>query len=143
MSRKLRAIILEDDEVLKEVLSEILRLRGYEIYAFDTPAICPLQLAPECECHENERCADILLSDINMPLITGLEFIRNQKDKGCKSPYTALISGEWSAERLSEAESLGCKTFPKPYSLKEINDWLDDIEKNIDLSIELRDWVKG
>ena len=143
MSRKLRAIVLEDDRTLKELLSEILYLRGYDIHAFDTPAICPLQLTSECRCNEKERCADIILSDINMPLITGLEFIRNQKDKGCKIPYTALISGEWSAERRSEAEKLGCKTFPKPYSLKEINDWLDDVEKNIDLSIELRDWVKG
>ena len=143
MSRKLRAIIIEDDEALKELLSEILHLRGYDIHVFDTPEICPLQLMPKCRCHENERCADILLSDINMPVITGLEFVRNQKDKGCKCPNLALISGDWGAERLSEAEKLGCKTFPKPYSVQEINDWLDDVEKNIDLSIELRDWVKG
>jgi len=143
MSRKLRAIVLEDDESLKELLSDILSRRGYDVHAFDNPAICPLQLTPKCRCNEKERCADIILSDINMPLITGLEFIRNQKDKGCKVPHTALISGEWGKERLSEAEKLGCKIFPKPYSLKEINDWLDEIEENIDLSIELRDWVKG
>jgi CheY-like chemotaxis protein len=140
MSRKLRAIILEDDEALKELLGEILSLRGYDIHAFDNPAICPLQLAPECKCHENERCADILLSDINMPFITGLEFIRNQKDKGCKIPYIALLSGDWGAERLSEAENLGCKTFSKPFKLEEIKGWLDEVEKNIDLSTELLDW---
>jgi len=143
MSRKIRAIVLEDNEVQKEALSEILYLRGYDVYAYDTPAICPLQLTPKCRCNENERCADIILSDIKMPVITGLAFVRNQRDKGCKSPHTALISGDWSAEKLAEAEKLECKTFSKPYGLKEINDWLDDVEKNIDLSIKLRAWIKG
>ena len=107
MNRKLRAIILEDYEGQRESLSEILKLRGYEIYAFETPAICPLQLMPECRCHKNERCADIIISDIRMPLVTGLEFIKNQKDKGCKCPSIALISGHWNEEELSKAENLG------------------------------------
>ncbi|MBW1984718.1 MAG: response regulator, partial [Deltaproteobacteria bacterium] len=95
---QIRVVLLEDSEDIRNILHEVLDMRGYEIYSFETPVICPLQLKPDCRCEENERCVDVIITDFYMPLINGLEFIENQKIKGCKAPYVAMMSGGWEEE---------------------------------------------
>ncbi len=76
---RLRIILLDDNEVILSVLSEILVHRGYEVFSFSDPSICPLQITPECRCNANQTCTDIIISDLDMPNMTGLGFIENQK----------------------------------------------------------------
>ena len=139
---KIRVILLEDNEVIRNVLCELFNRRGYEVFAFETPAICPLHLLPECRCNENESCADIILSDLEMPTISGLQFIKNQKDKSCKILHFAMMSGKWEKEELLKAKDLGCKIFHKPFQINDFNEWLDEVEKNISLERKLTDWFK-
>jgi len=139
---KIRVILLEDNEVNRNVLCDLFDMRGYEVFAFETPAICPLQLLPECRCNANERCADIILSDLGMPIISGLQFIENQKHKNCKVLHVAMMSGNWGKEELVKAKELGCKIFHKPFQINDINEWLDEVEKNISLDRKLKDWFK-
>jgi len=135
--KKIRAILLEDNELIRSLLSTVLESRGYEVFKFSSPAICPLQKKPDCSCADHSRCADILLSDLGMPSVSGIEFITNQKDKHCKTPYIAMMSGNWPNKDLAMAKKLGCKVFNKPFNISEIEEWLDDVEKNIDLDREL------
>ena len=137
---KLRFIILEDNKMVLESISELLNERGYEVYPYSSPLICPLQLIPDCRCSENETCADAILSDLDMPGMNGLEFFENQKEKNCKCPNVALMSGNWTQQKLSKARELGCKTFIKPFSADEIFNWLEKIEKNVNSSRKLFDW---
>ena len=74
---KIRIVLLEDDKTIRKILYDVFDMRGYEIYSFETPSICPLQLEPDCRCKENERCVDIIIADFYMPLMNGLEFIQN------------------------------------------------------------------
>jgi len=139
---KIRVVLLDDDENILNILYEFLDFRGYEIYSFETPDICPLQLEPDCRCEDNERCVDVIIADFYMPVINGLEFIENQKINGCKAPYIAMMSGGWEEEGLLRAKELGCKVIHKPFNLKDIDEWLDEVEKNINLERELKDWFK-
>ena len=141
-SFKFRVILLEDNDAIRLLLSEIFSDRGYEIFAFSTPAICPLQLVPDCRCNVNETCTDMIVSDLDMPQITGLNFIDNQKKKNCKCKHVALISGSWTEQDLSLAHGLGCKTFIKTSDFKEFYEWLDEVEKSIEPTRELRDWFQ-
>ena len=139
---KYRVILLDDNEAVRGVLSEILADRGYEVLAFSTPAICPLQMTPECRCAVNQRCTDIIVSDLDMPYMTGLGFIENQKKKNCKCQHLVLMSGNWTEQDLLRAHELGCKTFTKPFPFQEFCDYLDEVERNIDLRRELCDWFQ-
>ena len=47
---KLRIILLDDNDAIREVLTELLTHKGYEVYAFSKPTICPLMRLPECRC---------------------------------------------------------------------------------------------
>jgi CheY-like chemotaxis protein len=139
----MRAFLLEDDDTIRNMMSEILAARGYEVYAFANPAICPLQVEPECRCSAKQACTDIIISDLDMPNMTGLDFIDNQKEKNCKCQHVALMSGGWEEQDLSRAQDLGCKTFAKPFSFQEFYEWLDEVEKAIEPSRELANWFQG
>jgi CheY-like chemotaxis protein len=142
-SGQLRIILLDDNEAVRSLLSEIFTDRGYEVFAFSNPSICPLQMLPECRCEPNQTCTDIIVSDMDMPSMTGLSFIENQKKKNCKCQHVVLMSGSWTEQALLRAHELGCKTFAKPFSFEEFNEWLDEVEGSIDSTRELRNWFQN
>ena len=137
---RLRIVLLDDNEVLRRILSEVLADRGHEVFAFSNPTICPLQILPECQCNANQTCTDIILSDLDMPNMTGLGFIENQKKKNCKCQHIALMSGGWTEKDLQRAHELGCKTLSKPFRINEFLEWLDEIERSIEPTRELCSW---
>ena len=139
---KFRVILLEDNNSVRFLFSEIFADRGYEIFAFSTPAICPLQMIPECRCDVNQTCTDIIVSDLDMPQMTGLSFIENQKKKNCKCEHVALISGSWTEQDLLLAHELGCKVFIKSSNFEEFHEWLGEVEKSIEPTRELRNWFQ-
>lgn len=140
MNRKPRAIVLEDDRLSQQLLSAMLESRGYDVITYDNPSICPLQRSPECRCTNDERCTDILMSDLNMPLVSGLEYIQNQRIKGCKCKTVALVSGEITYSVEQKAKRLACQLFPKPVNIKDIFGWLDSVEKDFDYDVKLSNW---
>lgn len=125
---KVRAIVFEDDEHARSTLWHLLDRRGYEVFTFPHPGLCPLFRSDACL----HACADILISDVEMPVSTGLEFVDSQVRKGCKVRNVALMSGAWSNADLQYAWRLGVRTFEKPLDLDQLNGWLDECEKNID-----------
>ena len=139
---KFRVILIEDSKAILRLLSETFGDRGYEIFGFSNPAICPLQMIPECRCGVNQTCTDIIVSDLNMPNLTGLSFIENQKKKNCKCKHVALISANWTEQELSLAHKLGCKIFTKPFFFQEFDEWLDKVETSIDPTRKLSDWFQ-
>ncbi len=141
-STKLRIILLDDNDAVRTMLSEILADRGYEVFSFSNPAICPLQMMPECRCDPNQTCTDIIVSDLDMPNMTGLGFIENQKKKNCKCQHVVLMSGSWTDQDLLRAHELGCKTLTKPFTFQELYEWLDEVERSIEPTRELFNWFQ-
>ncbi len=139
---KLRVVFLEDNKAIRRLLSEIFDDRGYEIFSFSNPAICPLQMLPECRCDVNQTCTDLIVSDLNMPNITGLRFIENQKKKNCKCKHVALISANWTAKDISLAHKIGCRIFTKPFFFEEFDEWLDKVEQSVTPTRELCNWFQ-
>ena len=139
---RLRVILLEDRKTILTLMRAFFDDRGYETLSFANPAICPLQLIPACRCAENETCTDVIVSDLNMPNMTGLRFIENQRKKNCKCRYVAMVSAHWTDDDLELAHQLGCKTFTKPLFFDDLDVWLDDVECSIDPGRELRSWFE-
>ena len=127
---KIKAIVLEDDDTIRILTAEILKDRGYDVYASSEPLFSPVYLNEECT-SPDEYCTTIVITDINMPNMTGLEFIEHQKSMGCKFQYVAVMSGRWTNEALAHANRLGCQTFSKPFKITEIKKWLDECEERL------------
>ena len=127
---KYRALIFDDMKEIRKILWKLFDKRGYEVFTFPHPALCPLSEIEVCPCSSEETCADVILSDLNMPIKKGTNFLEEQIKKGCRCKHFGLMSGEFSSEDVSKAKSLGIKLFKKPFKLKEVINWLDQIEKS-------------
>ena len=135
-----RALIFDDEEEIRKILWRLFDMRRYQVFTFPHPGICPISSEDKCQCSKGEMCADVILSDLNMPIEKGIDFLERQIKKGCKCKHFALMSGDFSNEDLSIADSLNIIIFKKPFKLKDIIVWLDKIERNIDPKRQLSNW---
>jgi len=136
---KIRSFILEDDLDIQGLLTDFLEGRGYEVMVGEEPGCCPLYFEEKCTCPRDAACGDILFADINLPKMTGLDFIRNQHARGCKGivKNKSVMTASCRQEDIDEAARLGCKIFHKPFKLSEVASWLDECEARIDSNRKL------
>jgi len=135
-----RALIFDDDPLIRQMLWGFFDRRGYEVFTFPDPGVCPLHTKNLCPCEAEASCTDIILSDLNMPCVKGLDFVEELLGKGCRCRNIALMSGDWSDHDIARARSLGCRLFTKPFSISEILDWLAQVEGTLLQSRKLSDW---
>ncbi len=121
------ALILDDDHVCRNMLTDMLTLKEVRVTAHSDPLSYMTHTDQE-RCAMQEHCFNFILTDNQMPGMTGLEFLEKIKKKGCKIPDNrkAIISGTWSNEELMKARNLGCRTFIKPCPIEQIHNWLDE-----------------
>lgn len=137
---RLRAMIFDDEAALRRILELVCARRGYEVITFPDPEVCPLHAMPLCPCPSGTLCADIIISDINMPRVNGVDFIEALASKQCAVPRIALMSGGWSDADRMRAARLGCQLFTKPLSIAQFEAWLDTVESIIAPARRLLDW---
>lgn len=137
---RLRAVIFDDHVSIRRFLWSVCDQRGYEVFTFPDPGMCPLHVIHRCPCPAGTTCADIIISDINMLQVNGLDFVETLPTKGCALPHFALISGGWSDVDRARAHRLGCHLLMKPFSLVELTTWLEQVEARVAPTRRLLDW---
>jgi DNA-binding response OmpR family regulator len=138
--RPYRVLVFEDDDALRKLLWEYFDSRKYEVFTFPNPKSCALCDIHSCNCPVQHACADIIISDLNMPFVKGLDFLEQQIKKGCKVRYLALMSGYLTEDDSDRAKALGIKLFEKPFRLTELYDWAKTVEEMIPDNRLLTDW---
>ena len=130
MARELKALVIDDDRLSRNLLTEILTVKGVQVRAFTDPGSYRT-LNPNEYCHTETPCFDFILTDNQMPGMTGLEFIKWIKEMGCKIPnhHQAIISGDWDAVERREALALGVRVFDKPCPVAQIHEWIENISR--------------
>lgn len=137
---KPRVFIFEDNDLIRSALEKLIVDSGYEVYSFSHPGMCTQYLSANHNCLLDNSCSDFIISDVNMPVENGLDFIKNQLNMGCKIKFRALMSAYWTESDLRIAEKIGCKVFHKPFNFLELLDWLENCRKQIDQNRVLSDW---
>jgi DNA-binding response OmpR family regulator len=120
-----RAVIFDDDYLIRFALWELFDGRGYEVFTFSEPGLCPLHVVLKCPCPTGTSCADLILSDVNMHAANGIDYIEQLIQKGCRQGHFALMSGHFSEDDVTRASGLGCKLFTKPLDMHEVKNWID------------------
>ena len=79
---KLRAIVLDDDDAINDLVSNILRERGYEVYASSEPFLSQVYMGSGCPCSVGHTCTDIIITDNNQYKYVWLEIPRATEKNG-------------------------------------------------------------
>jgi CheY-like chemotaxis protein len=104
-----RILFIEDDEPLCALLSKIFS-RYYQVKVINNG------FDAWCSLTEGER-PDLIVSDINMPMLDGMEFLENLSQSGLyKDIPVVMLSGIKDATKRDECLSLGAQAFiDKPF----------------------------
>ena len=130
-SASYRILVFDDHQEILNLLKVVFDSRGYEVLTYPHPGACPIFDYENCSCPDGQSCTDIILTDINMPVMKGIDFIEKQIEKGCQCKHLALMSGDYNSDDLRRAKELGLKFFKKPFDINDVFDWLDQIEQKI------------
>jgi len=108
-----RILVAEDEANLRLVLQKELERHGYRV-----------QVAPDGEAalrKLEETNVDVLLCDINMPRMDGIELLRRVHERP-NPPEVIMLTGQATVETAVEAMKLGAYDYlTKPYSITELD----------------------
>jgi CheY-like chemotaxis protein len=113
-------LVAEDHADMRNMLVQSLRRAGYQVTEVpDGWGL--LTLLGACLLHsQDEEPVDLVISDIRMPGVTGMEVLRGAEDAP-EFPPIILITAFGDQRTHEEAERLGAKAiFDKPFDLEDL-----------------------
>jgi len=135
--RTKRAIVLDDDSGVRGLVARVVSRAGYAVVAYSSPKETTIFSDPgSCPCAagrpelfgESPTCAELIVTDIGMPGISGIDYIRAIREAGCGVRHVAVLSGRWDKTLDRRAEELGFRMFQKPHGLKELAAWVQSLD---------------
>jgi DNA-binding response OmpR family regulator len=133
--RRKRAIVFDDDEMVLDFLTDLLSIRNFDVLAFREPVVCPVYGEDNHSCDKPNLCADIMITDIRMPAMKGIDLIKKQIARGCKLDIRnkAVISGHFDDNDSKMVKELGCSFIEKPFRPSVLLAWVEACEARINL----------
>jgi two-component system, chemotaxis family, chemotaxis protein CheY len=116
---EIRALIVDDSSVMRKIVERALRQAGLD-------SLVVHEAASGVEGLEvlRERQVDLILSDINMPSMDGLEFLRqlNAQNLAPGVPVV-MITTESSEEHVKQAIEAGARGYiRKPFTAEQVKE---------------------
>lgn len=107
--------VVDDDPGVLELVSEILKMHGYDVKAFSNPSLAADNI------RRGGPAPELLVTDQLMPEMTGLELIANMRET-CPRMRSVVISGSRDATDLVSIP-LGSDAFvQKPFTIPALMD---------------------
>jgi two-component system, chemotaxis family, chemotaxis protein CheY len=110
-----RALIVDDSSVMRKIVERSLRQAG-----IDLTQVFEAGNGAEALAVLQESQVDLILCDINMPVMDGLEFVKQLSANGRKIPVV-MITTEGSESHVVQALSAGARAYiRKPFTPDQI-----------------------
>jgi two-component system chemotaxis response regulator CheY len=115
----IRALIVDDSSVMRKIVERCLRQAG-----MDLGQVLEASNGAEGLALVSANTFDLILSDINMPVMDGLEFVRRLKQMdNAKNVPIVMITTEGGEKSVLEALSLGAKGYiRKPFTPDQVKE---------------------
>jgi two-component system, chemotaxis family, chemotaxis protein CheY len=113
------ALIVDDSSVMRKIVERSLRQAGIEL-----SEVMEAGSGVEALAAIQKKKPDLILSDINMPAMNGLEFVKKlQEVAGMKDIPVVMITTEASEAHVVEALSYGAKGYiRKPFTPEQVKE---------------------
>ena len=115
---KRRALIVEDDDRVRELIAMLMRSEGFETVEL-TDGLEALKYLAASQVYRGDvkRC-DLVIADIHMPSYSGLDILMGMRESQ-RRPPVMLVTGIKDEEIHSEARRLGAqKVVTKPFDVE-------------------------
>jgi two-component system chemotaxis response regulator CheY len=124
MMKRPRILIVDDSSVMRKIVERSLRQAGLEI-----GDVVEAGNGIEALAAVKEGPFDLILSDINMPAMDGIEFLRQLVTvESAKGTPVVMVTTEGSESRVVEALSIGAKGYiRKPFTPDQIKEHLSPL----------------
>src|SRR5579859_1845641 len=83
-----RVIVAEDDAEMRDLIAMALRKDGYEVSVVADGA----KLLVEVVTRPAELALDLIVSDLRMPVSSGLQILKGLRDAGWNTPFVLLTA---------------------------------------------------
>ena len=108
----MRVLVCDDEPAVRAAVERALRLEGYEVAAAENgeEALAALAAAP----------VDVLVLDVLMPGLDGLETCRRLRGRGDDTPILMLTARDAVADRVAGLDAGADDYLVKPFALEEL-----------------------
>lgn len=127
-------LVLDDHDSIRDPLVQWLIRQGY--------TACGAKTVPEALTLCQAQPYGLILVDLDLPQIDGLQFIRQIRDCGERTFIAVMSSPEWIDEHFLEIQQLGVsEMFPKPVNEQKLRQFLLRLDRGeiIEPRIDLRE----
>jgi two-component system chemotaxis response regulator CheY len=110
---------------MRKIMWKILRLLGYEL----GECLEASNGLEALDILEDKPMIDLIMSDVNMPVMDGVGFIRSLKEKNiCTDTPVVFITTEANEDRLKQLMDLGARGYiRKPFRPEEMGAFLNSV----------------
>jgi two-component system response regulator MprA len=112
--KEMAILVVDDDQAVRDALRRALRMQGYEVTLAGDGEEALLKL------RSNPGAADLLIVDILMPRLDGLEMTRRLRADGNQLPILMLTARDQVADRVAGLEAGADDYLVKPFALEEL-----------------------
>jgi two-component system, OmpR family, response regulator MprA len=107
-------LVVDDDQAVRDALRRALRMQGYDVTvaADGEEALLKLRASP--------NTTDLLIVDILMPRLDGIEMTRRLRADGSQVPILMLTARDQVADRVAGLEAGADDYLVKPFALEEL-----------------------
>jgi two-component system chemotaxis response regulator CheY len=119
-----KILIVDDSEIMRSVLKRIIGMIDLPIDSLDV-AINGVDALEQI----NAQKPDVLLTDLNMPEMSGFELIEKLEEQGVLSEINAMvISTEGNEDRMEDLKSKGVNEYlRKPFTPQTVKESLEKL----------------
>jgi two-component system response regulator MprA len=111
-ARNVQVLVVEDDQGVRESRVVVLQVQGYEVVGVDRGEDAVTRLSTELP--------DLVVLDLNLPGIDGLETCRRIRASGFSGPVLMLTARHEVSDKVSGLDAGADDYLPKPFALDEL-----------------------
>ena len=116
-------LIVDDSATMRKLIQRALRQAGV-----DVTKVMEAGDGVEGLATLEDNKFDLVLSDINMPNMNGLDFVKAVREKHGDAPPIVMITTEGSEDMVAEAKSRGSNGYlKKPFTSEDVNDVIGQV----------------